>query len=174
VQVPRGQFFCDANHGDVSAGLKSTSGVLLLWQSAAVLWRSQVQKTIAWSTTEAEYQAAGAAARDVLWLRQLLPALGEDTSGPTIIHTDSQPALSLLKAPRLTERSKHIDIIHHFARERVLAGELHFKYVHTSENPADALTKPVPRPKLIFCRTAMGLRSLVELGSLDTLDSAGE
>jgi hypothetical protein len=56
-----------------------------------------------------------------------------------------------------TQRSKHIDIIHHFCRERVLLRQLQYDYVRTNDNLADCLTKPVPRPKLVLCALGMGL-----------------
>ena len=59
--------------------------------------------------------------------------------------------------PMMTQRSKHIDVIHHFARERVARGEIAFAFVGTADNVADCLTKAVPTNKLVFCRTGMGL-----------------
>ena len=149
--------YCDADYAAELPGRRSTTGTLVLWQGAAVMWQSKLQKTVALSTTEAEYQAAGAIARDVLWLRMLLITLREDGPGPTNIFTDSQPALALVKSPMLAQRSKHIDVVHHFARGRVLAGELTFSYINTALNPADGLTKPLPESKFKFCRDAMGL-----------------
>ena len=80
-----------------------------------------------------------------------------NAAAPTLILSDSQSALALVKNAMTTQRAKHIDVIHHFARERVARGELRFAYVGTAENIADCLTKPVPLSKLLFCRTGLGL-----------------
>jgi hypothetical protein len=71
--------------------------------------------------------------------------------------TDSQSALALVKTAMTTLRSKHIDVIHHFARERVARKEIAFVYVGTAANIADGLTKSVPPQKLAFCRAGFGL-----------------
>ena len=81
----------------------------------------------------------------------------EQTPGPVIIQCDNDAALCLLHNPMNTKLSKHIDVIHHFARERVQSGELDFVRVPTDRNTADCLTKFVPSDKLNFCCRSMGL-----------------
>jgi Reverse transcriptase (RNA-dependent DNA polymerase) len=156
--------YCDANHGGDVVTRRSTTGFVFLLHGAAVAWQSKLQPTVALSTTEAEYQAAGMAAREALWFRKLLPELGETVEGPTLILCDSESVRALLRNPMTTQRSKHIDIIHHFCRERVLLRQLQYDYVNTNDNWADALTKPVPRPKLVLCVSGMGLDSQSGLG----------
>ncbi len=54
-------------------------------------------------------------------------------------------------------RSKHIDVIFHFARERVMRKDITFEYVSTDKMVADILTKPLSSTKFHFCRTSMGM-----------------
>ena len=54
----------------------STSGWLVLWQSAALTWGSRKQKSIALSSCEAEIIALSEAAKDVVYLRRLVAGLG--------------------------------------------------------------------------------------------------
>jgi len=54
-------------------------------------------------------------------------------------------------------RSKHIDIMHHFARERVVRKEVAFTYVQTTEMVADVLTKALPKAKHQMCKAWMGM-----------------
>ena len=70
---------------------------------------------------------------------------------------DSQGALNLLKNPIASVRTKHIDVMHHFARERVAFKEVRFEYCSTEFMVADCLTKPVPISKLQFCCSGMGV-----------------
>lgn len=114
------------------------------------------QQTVAVSTMEAEYMAAAAATKEALWPRKLLPDLGIGTAGtPVEIWGDNQACLKLLGNPISSERSKHIDVIYHFARERALRGEVAFSYLPTNEMVADCLTKAVPEPKLADCMKGM-------------------
>ena len=108
------------------------------------------------STTEAEYMAAAYAIKEALWLRTLLTELGMDLSTISI-YADNQSAIKLLKNPVLSMRSKHIDVIYHFARERVARKDIAFLYIPTDKMVADALTKSLPSTKFSFCRCAMGV-----------------
>lgn len=120
-------------------------------------WSSKVQPTVALSTAEAEYMAAASAVREALWLRKLLGDLGLICEGPVTIMCDSQSAIKLLSNPIVSARSKHIDVLHHFARERVARGEVRFEYLHTDGMIADCLTKVVSEHKFLSCSEGMGL-----------------
>ena len=102
--------------------------------------------------------AAASAVKEGLWLRTLLTELGLEAS--TIpIQADNQSAIKILKNPVFSMRSKHIDVIYHFARERVARKDITFKYIPTSKMVADALSKPLPEKKLNYCRSCMGVRA---------------
>ena len=150
--------YCDADYaGDIDTRRSTTAYVFIL-NGGAVSWSSRLQQTVAASTTEAEYMAAAAAIKESLWISKLLSDLRID-SGITTIQADSQSAIKLLKHPVFSMRSKHIDVIYHFARERVARKEVTFAYTKTDHMVADALTKPVPVTKFQFCRAAMGVTS---------------
>lgn len=71
---------------------------------------------------------------------------------------DNQGCIANLNNPIISDRTKHIDIAHRFATERVEMGDVSFVYCPTSQMVADALTKPVPIPALQFFRSSIGLR----------------
>jgi hypothetical protein len=48
-----------------------------------------------------------------------------------VIWCDNQGAISLTKNPTHHARTKHIDVQHHFVRERVENGEVRFEYCPT-------------------------------------------
>jgi hypothetical protein len=148
--------YCDSDYaGDIDSR-RSTTGYVFILNGGAISWASRLQPTVAASTTEAEYIAAATAIKEGLWMRKLFQDLGQDPS-PIAISGDNQATLKLLKNPIVSNRSKHIDVVHHFARERVARNEVTFDYVPTDSMVADALTKPVPLNKFTFCCTGMGL-----------------
>ena len=67
-------------------------------------------------------------------------------NGTTVdIRGDNQGALALVKNPYLHERSKHIDVCYHYIHDLAKKKKLEIEYVHTTEMPADGLTKPLAR-----------------------------
>jgi hypothetical protein len=50
---------------------------------------------------------------------------------------DNQSALALIKNPVHYQRTKHIDIIHHAVRERVVRGEVMFEFCPTQDMHED-------------------------------------
>ena len=59
----------------------------------------------------------------------------------TLVKKDNVGAVHLAKNPATTPNSKHIDIRHHFIRERVANGEFKVVYVPSEEQHVDFLTK---------------------------------
>ena len=99
---------------------------------------------------EAEYQACGSVAREGLSLLKQLKELAHlstelPASGPLTILCDNKAALTLCNERKEGQRVKHIDIIHHFARDHVASGELQFAYCRSADNVSDCLTKALAR-----------------------------
>ena len=97
---------------------------------------------------EAEYQACSAVAREALSLRKALGELSQLSRllprGALQIRGDNQAALTLCGDRKEGQRIKHIDIIHHFVRERVESGEIAFTYCRSADNASDLFTKALP------------------------------
>lgn len=130
---------------------RSTTGYIFLLNGGPITWSSQKQKTIALSTTEAEFVAASESAKEIIWLRQLLSDLGEIYDCVTL-HVDNQSAIKLINNPIYHKRTKHIDVKYNFIREKVEAGLIKIKYISSSNQLADILTKSLPVQAFIFLR----------------------
>ena len=132
---------------------------------AAVSWASKRQATVALSSTEAEYMAAAFAAKELIWLRQLLLELERGFVDPeerndlpaTILYGDNQGSNSLTRNPEHYQRTKHIDVVYHFVQERVETNEINVIYIPSDDMTADALTKALPYVKHLQHTQNMGL-----------------
>ncbi len=99
---------------------------------------------MALSTAEAEYVALSSAAQEAVWLRRLLLELKFEQTDPIVMFEDNQAAISLSYNPQFHGRSKHIDIRHHFIREKVNDKTIVLKYCPSECMLADMLTKGLP------------------------------
>ena len=69
------------------------------------------------------------------------------------VFIDNQSAMKLATDHVCQQRTKHIDIRFHFIRDHIKKGDVVLKYIPSSQNRADALTKPlsgVQISKLLF------------------------
>lgn len=148
--------YSDADWAGCLDTRRSTTGALWLI-GGAVSWQSKKQATTALSSTEAEYMALTAAAKDGIWLRALLQSLGRPVESPLVILEDNQGAIALAKNPVSHARSKHIDVRYHFIREALERGEIKLEYCSTADMAADVLTKALSAQKVMEFREKMGL-----------------
>ena len=134
--------FCDANWG-ISSSRQSTTGNLLLYCSAPVLWKSKLQKTTALSTAEVEYYSASAVTVEVIYLRSLLILMGFVPQSYTPVYEDNlnNTCIEWSNVIGRRKRAKHIDIRKHFAHEVIQNGHFRLVRVDTSEQLADIFIK---------------------------------
>lgn len=137
--------YCDSDYAEDRSDRRSITGYAFLLGGAAISWCSRKQATVSTSTTEAEYMAVSEAAKEAMWWRYFFTDLGYDMTKATRILSDNQGSIKLSKNPENHRRTKHIDIRHHYIRERVEEGSLELIYVRTSQMAADVLTKPLGR-----------------------------
>ena len=125
---------------------KSTSGTCQLLGMSLVSWLSKKQNSIALSTTEAEYVAAGCCCAQILWMRQTLSDYGLSFP-PTTIYCDSSSAIDLSKNHVHHSRTKHIDVRHHFIRDHIDKKDVTLDHIETERQLADIFTKPLDQSK---------------------------
>ena len=119
-------------------------------------WKSQAQKTVALSSTEAEYMALSDCSRQAVWIQSLLRELGIII--PTVpICGDNQGSIFIGSNPVQECRSKHIDIRYHYVRQLVEEKVIDLYFVEGAENPADLFTKNLAWPKFSKFRAQLGL-----------------
>ena len=144
---------------------RSTSGYLFNVGSGAISWSSKRQATVALSTCEAEYIGQTQATKEAIWLKNLLnQLLRPKDSDPkaTVIFGDNQGAIALAKNAQFHARTKHMDIAHHFVREKVNDGTVDMQFVPTDKQMADGLTKALCLDKFVAFRDALGVEAAPE------------
>lgn len=78
---------------------------------------------------------------ELKWLHELLLFLGVKPVRPMHLYFDSQAALHIAANPVFHERTNHIEVDCHFVRDEIQRGAIQTKYVHTSNQLVDILTK---------------------------------
>ena len=121
--------------------------------------KASLQSITALSTTEAKYITPTEGVKEATWLRGLITELGV-SQGVITVFSDSQSAIHLTKNDAYHSKAKHISIKYHFIRDTIAAGDITVKKVHTSENPADTLSKSLPIAKFKHCLDLVSIQCL--------------
>jgi hypothetical protein len=132
--------YADADWASNPIDRKSTTGVVVKLVGAPVFWKSAKQKTIALSSTEAEYMAASDACRQIAWLKNLFHELGYEIKSIPLI-MDNQGAIYMASNPLQEGRIKHMDVRVHYIRQCVREDLVDLYYIKTEDQAADILTK---------------------------------
>ena len=112
------------------------------------------------STTEAEYIAALDAAKEAVWIKNLVFRLGvvPSITNPVDIYYDNNGAIAQDKGTRSHQRSKNILMHFHLIREIIERRDVQISRVHTDDNVADPLTKPLPQSEHDSHTRSIGIR----------------
>ena len=146
----RMELFVDSYFASTATDRRCVSGAVVMFAGACVMYLCRTQKSVALSLMEAEYVALTGGMKEAIFVRYLWSFIFPDRDvGCTLIHEDNVSAIHLACNPATTSNSKHIDIRHHFIRERIERGEFKVVHVRSGLQRADFLTKPMP--KEIFC-----------------------
>lgn len=152
--------YADSDWAGDGVDRKSTSGYVFKVLGCTISWSSKKQLSVALSSTESEYVALSSACSEACWLKKLCEDFDvksegdeskcDETEGDesrrdksVIIYEDNQSAIKVSKNPEQHTRMRHIDVRHHFIREKVSEGIVEVKYLPTYEQIADVLTKPL-------------------------------
>ena len=152
--------YVDANYGDkrdTGSGDKwrSQGGYLMYVGGQLISWRSKRHKCVALSSMEAEYVEATSAGQEVIWFRRLLNDFGYAQKEPTVILEDNKACISFSLNHTCHDRSKHIDIRHHWLRSMVEDKIVVLEHLPTNEQVADILTKHVLKKLFLKFRQMM-------------------
>ena len=80
-------------------------------------WFSKMQRSVTLSSAEAEFFGAMLAAKEVIFIRELLIDLGFSIDGASVINCDSKSAVGMAFDPVAFKKTKHILRAAEFLRE---------------------------------------------------------
>ena len=115
--------FSDVDWGGDLDDRKSTTTYIIFLGNNPISWRTRKQKTVACSSTEAEYQALATATSDIAWIKSFLNELGLTLCEPPLFLCDNVGATQLSLNPVMHSRMKHITIDLHFVHDFVHHGK---------------------------------------------------
>ena len=144
---------------------RSTTGHIFYLGKSPNTWCSQKQDTLALSSCEAELMAGTEAARQAIWLRDVLSEVTGCSREKVTIRIDNQSGIALTKNTVFHGRSKHIHSRYHFIRECVARELIEVEHVPGTEQKADILTKTLGRIKFKEMRDFIGVQELTQSGS---------
>ena len=141
--------YSDASFQTDKDDYRSQSGFVFCLNGGAVSWKSSKQSTVADSTMEAEYIALADAAKEAVWVKKFVTELGVVPMivDPIDIYCDNNGAIAQAREPRSHQKSRHILRRFHLIREIVERKDVQISKVHTDDNLADPLTKPLSQQK---------------------------
>ena len=148
--------YCDSDWANNMQTRKSVTGYLFrIYPGEFVAHCSVLQRIVTLSSFEAEYVALCDAAKESMWIKRLCQEIfnrlhlnKSKVQVKLHMHIDNQGTVSFANQPRLSKRSKHIDVRKHWVFNHVMEGSLMITYIPSERNLADFLTKALR--KILF------------------------
>jgi len=148
--------YSDSDYAGCKVDRKSTTGTCQFLGRSLVSWSSKKQNSVALSTAEAEYVAAGACCAQLLWMRQTLSDFGCEYKKIPLL-CDNESGIKLANNLVQHSRTKHIDIRHHFLRDHETKADIALSHVSTDKQLADIFTKPLDEQRFCFLRSELNI-----------------
>ncbi|XP_020972812.1 uncharacterized protein LOC107632493 [Arachis ipaensis] len=112
------------------------------------------------SSSEAEYRALANGTCELVWLLKLLKEFNILPPLPVDIFCDNKSAIYIASNPVFHERTKHVEVDCHVARNKFKEGVSNLRHVVSSEQPADLFTKSLPPGPFSHLLSKLGLLDL--------------
>ena len=131
----------DASHAPCLVTRRSVSGIVLMLNNTILRCTSKRQNTVESATYGAEMVAGRLAVEQVMDIRYKLRMLGVPVLEASVLIGDNQSVITSCSIPSSNLKKKHNSITYHRIRKAVAAGIVTLRYIKSSLNLANALTK---------------------------------
>ena len=151
---PTVNVFTDASWGQSPAPF---GGHVVFYCGGAVGYQSRKLKIVPQSTAEAETAVYATAAKDLQFIINVLGSDGLQAkiNLPIAIHTDNEAAVSTIKNPGATARTRHYERWVLYGREQYLKRTSFPVHVYTKNQIADIFTKALDKTSFLKFRDAL-------------------
>ena len=153
--------YTDSDWANDSTDRKSQGGHVFLCNGSAISWKSRKQDLVALSTTRSRIYSL---LRSFSRSQMAMPAAtrhdrpeGQRQANAYILRFTRRPARITTASGIMKARTKHIDVCYHNSRNLHARRIVKYGYANTDDNPADLLTKGLPRGKHEKFTRAMGI-----------------
>lgn len=97
------------------------------------------------------------AAQDSTRLMQLLNNLNQQTDYPLLLYCDNQSAIQLAENSVFHAQTKHVEVHHHFVREKVIHGAIAMKPIKIKDQVVEIFTKSLNSSKFMKFQEQLGI-----------------
>lgn len=144
--------YSDSDYAGDMETAKSTTGYVLLFNGSPFHWKTQKQRHVTLSSTEAEVIALCSLSKELFWIRRMMIDLRIINNAPAIIRCDNQSAMKIIRSEKATSRTRHLRAQDAFVRELINEGEFILQHVKSAQQLADLLTKVVATGQFVLNR----------------------
>lgn len=148
--------YSDADFANDLEERKSNSGCVFTIYGNTVSWGSKRQQIVSLSSTESELVALCHAAKEGVWMSNLLREIGINLV-PYTMYEDSIPCIRIAEEAREHQRTKHIDVKYMYVRSLIKDKQMLLKYIPSENQLADLFTKPLPKGRFIKLLDTLGM-----------------
>jgi hypothetical protein len=127
-----------------------------------VPWSSKKQNSVALSTAEAEYIAAGSSCIQILWMKATLNDFVIKFKNVPLL-CDNESAIKLINNPVQHARTKRIDVRHHFIRDHQQKRDICIESVGTENQLANIFTKPLDEKRFCKLRNELNILNFLNM-----------
>lgn len=144
--------YCDSDFAGDEQSNKSTTGYVILYYGTLFHWKTQLQRHVSLSSTEAEVIALCTLTKEIAWIRRMIIELKLVKGECAQIYCDNTSAIKIAQSDHLTQRTRHLRAQSSYIKEQIDEKEIQVRHVSTHEQLSDFLTKALPTKAYIINR----------------------
>ena len=118
--------YVDSDYTSCRDTRRSTEGNVFVVAGGPISWKCKRQDTVALFIVKAEFMAFSRVTTQALWISKYFNKVGLPIKRPIIICADNSSSIANSSTNKNHQRTKHIDIQHHFIKQHTKSGDVIF------------------------------------------------